>query len=78
MISVIAPGEEPSGDCPEEIILTPPANPKQIAERLFKKPFQIIADLMELNYFTSIQTELSDEILDKLGQKYNVSFRIHY
>ena len=70
MISVIAPGEEPSDDFPKEIVLKPPANPKQIAERLSKEPFQIIADLMELSYFSSIQTELSDEILEKLGQKY--------
>jgi len=75
MISIINPSFESFGDAPTEVTLTRPATPKQISEKLSKKPFQIIADLMEFNCFASIQTELSEQIIGALGEKYGVTFR---
>ena len=75
MISLIGLDPSPGNEKPV-VTLSRPITPKVICEKLTIKPFQIIADLMELNHFSSISQEIPDELLEYLGHKHGVYFEI--
>ncbi len=65
--------EAPTG---EEITLKPPIIVRDLAEQLRKKPFQLIADLMELGIFATVNQPLEPEIAQRLCAKYNFRFKV--
>ncbi len=75
MAAFVSLGSESFGDLPEAE-LTRPVTVKQVSLILNKRPFQIIADLMALDCFASIQSELSDRNVESLGVQYGIRFRI--
>ncbi len=67
------PPESPTG---EEIILRPPVIVRDLAEKLSKKPFQIIADLMELGVFATVNQAIEPEVAQKVCAKHNFRFKV--
>jgi translation initiation factor IF-2 len=67
------PPPEATGD---EITLKPPIIVRDLAEQLRKKPFQLIADLMELGIFATVNQSLEPEIAQRLCAKYNFRFKV--
>jgi translation initiation factor IF-2 len=65
--------EAPTG---EEITLKPPIIVRDLAEQLRKKPFQLIADLMELGIFATVNQPLEPDIAQRLCAKYNFRFKV--
>lgn len=62
---------------PKIIPIDLPVTPAQIATTLGAKPFQIIADLMNCEYFVTLQSELlDDEIIIEVGGKHGVQFAV--
>ncbi len=49
---------------------------RDLAEQLRKKPFQLIADLMELGIFATVNQPLEPEIAQRLCAKYNFRFKV--
>jgi translation initiation factor IF-2 len=60
----------------EIISLKPPIVVRELAEQLKRKPFQIIADLMELNVFASVNQAIDEEIAKKICAKYGFRFEV--
>jgi translation initiation factor IF-2 len=60
----------------EEITLKPPIIVRDLAEQLRKKPFQLIADLMEFGIFATVNQSLEPEIAQRLCAKYNFRFKV--
>ncbi|MBM3884004.1 MAG: translation initiation factor IF-2, partial [Verrucomicrobia bacterium] len=60
----------------EEITLKPPIVVRDLAEQLKKKPFQLIADLMEAGVFATVNQSIEPEIAQRLCAKYNFRFRL--
>jgi len=56
--------EEPDFQFPDPVPL------KYLAVALGRKPFQIVADVMELGQFTSVHATVSFESAAKIAQKY--------
>ncbi|MGD0536334.1 MAG: translation initiation factor IF-2 [Verrucomicrobiota bacterium] len=67
------PAPEATGD---EITLKPPIIVRDLAEQLRRKPFQLIADLMELGIFATVNQSLEPEIAQRLCAKYNFRFKV--
>ena len=75
MISLSGFEHDPPDDRPK-VTLNRPITARLVADALGIKPFQIIADLMELNHFTGISHEIPDELLCTLSKKHGVQFAI--
>ena len=58
----------------ELIIIKPPIVVRELAERLKQKPFKIIADLMGLNVFATVNQTVDEKIAAQLCAKYGFRF----
>ncbi|HEY4415563.1 MAG TPA: translation initiation factor IF-2 [Verrucomicrobiae bacterium] len=58
----------------EVIIMKPPIVVRELAERLKQKPFKIIADLMGLNVFATVNQTVDEKIAMQLSAKYGFRF----
>jgi translation initiation factor IF-2 len=65
--------EAPTG---EEITLRPPIIVRDLADKMGKKPFQIIADLMELGIFATVNQSIESEIAQRVAAKHNFRFKV--
>jgi translation initiation factor IF-2 len=60
----------------ELITLKPPIIVRDLAEQLKKKPFQLIADLMQLNVFASVNQAIDETVAQMLCAKYGYRFEV--
>lgn len=60
----------------EEITLRPPIIVRDLAERMGKKPFQVIADLMEQGVFATVNQAIEPEVAQKVCAKHNFRFKV--
>ena len=60
----------------ELITLKPPIIVRDLAEQLKKKPFQLIADLMQLNVFASVNQAIEETVAQRLCAKYGFRFEV--
>jgi translation initiation factor IF-2 len=67
-----APIEAPTG---EEIVLRPPIVVRELAEKMGKKPFQVIADLMEMGIFATVNQAIDTEVAQRVAAKHNFRLR---
>ncbi len=58
------------------ISLKPPIVVRELAEQLKRKPFQLIADLMELNVFANVNQAIDEAIAEKICAKYGFRFEV--
>lgn len=73
------PSEEPKFVPPsagELISLKPPIIVRDLAEKLNRKPFQLIADLIQLNVFANVNQSLDDLVAQKICAKYGFRFEV--
>ncbi len=60
----------------EIITLKPPIVVRDLAEQLKRKPFQLIADLMELNVFATVNQAIEEPIAQRICAKYGFRFEV--
>ena len=60
----------------EIITMKPPIAIRDLAERLKRKPFQLIADLMELNVFATVNHTIDEVVAQKLCAKHGFRFEV--
>jgi translation initiation factor IF-2 len=60
----------------EIITLKPPVIVRDLAEQLKRKPFQIIADLMEVGVFANVNQSIDEDVAQKICAKYNFRFEV--
>ena len=60
----------------EMITMKPPIVVRDLAERLQKKPFQLIADLMALNVFANVNQAIDELVAQKICAKYGFRFEV--
>src|SRR5216117_4077383 len=60
----------------EIITLKPPVVVRDLAEQLKRKPFQLIADLMELGVFANVNQSIDETTAQKLCAKYGFRFEV--
>ena len=60
----------------EMITMKPPIVVRDLAERLQKKPFQLIADLMALNVFANVNQAIDELVAQKICAKYGYRFEV--
>jgi translation initiation factor IF-2 len=60
----------------EVISLKPPIIVRELAEQLKKKPFQLIADLIELKVMANVNQAIDEAIAQKLCAKYGFRFEV--
>ncbi len=58
------------------ITIKPPIVVRQLAEQLKQKPFKIIADLMELGHFASVNQAIDEPVAQKVCAKYGYRFEV--
>jgi translation initiation factor IF-2 len=58
------------------ITLKPPIVVRELAEQLKQKPFKVIADLMELGVFASVNQAIDEKIAQQICAKYGVRFEV--
>jgi len=58
------------------ITMKPPIVVRDLAERLQKKPFQLIADLMSLNVFANVNQAIDEIVAQKICAKYGFRFEV--
>jgi len=58
------------------ITIKPPIIVRDLAEQLKKKPFQLIADLMQLNVFASVNQAIDETVAARLCAKYGFRFEV--
>jgi translation initiation factor IF-2 len=58
------------------ITLKPPIIVRDLAEQLKRKPFQIIADLMEAGVFANVNQSIDEDVAQKICAKYNFRFEV--
>ncbi len=58
------------------ITMKPPIVVRDLAERLQKKPFQLIADLMALNVFANVNQAIDELVAQKICAKYGFRFEV--
>ena len=63
-------------DGAEVITLKPPIIVRELAEQLKKKPFQLIADLIELKVMANVNQAIDELIAQKLCAKYGFKFEV--
>ncbi|MHB1306114.1 MAG: translation initiation factor IF-2 [Limisphaerales bacterium] len=71
--SAPGPAEALSG---EEIIVKPPITVRELAEVLKRKPFQVIADLMELGIFANVNQSLEADVAQRVAARRGVRLRV--
>jgi translation initiation factor IF-2 len=59
-----------------QIIIKPPIIVRDLAERLNRKPFQIIADLMEAGIFANVNQSIDEAVAIKVCAKYGFKFEV--
>ena len=60
----------------EMIQMKPPIVVRDLAERLQKKPFQLIADLMSFNVFANVNQAIDELVAQKICAKYGFRFEV--
>jgi translation initiation factor IF-2 len=60
----------------ELIMLKPPVVVRDLAEKLGRKPFQLIADLMEMGVFANVNQAIDEPIAQRLAAKYGFRFEV--
>lgn len=60
----------------EVISLKPPIIVRDLAEQLKRKPFQLIADLMELGVFATVNQPIDEQVAQRVCAKYGFRFEI--
>src|SRR6185436_16983213 len=60
----------------EMITMKPPIIVRDLAERLHKKPFVIISDLMGLNVFANVNQAIDELVAQKICAKYGFRFEL--
>jgi translation initiation factor IF-2 len=60
----------------ELITLKPPIIVRELAERLNRKPFQLIADLIQLNVFANVNQALDEGVAQRICAKYGFRFEV--
>jgi translation initiation factor IF-2 len=58
------------------ITLKPPVIVRDLAEQLKRKPFQLIADLMELGVFANVNQPIEEDVARRICAKYNFRFEV--
>jgi translation initiation factor IF-2 len=58
------------------ITLKPPIIVRDLAEQLKRKPFQLIADLMEVGVFANVNQSIEEEAAQRICAKYNFRFEV--
>jgi len=58
------------------ITIKPPIVVRELAEQLKRKPFQLIADLMELGVFANVNQRIEEDIAQKVCAKYGFRFEV--
>jgi translation initiation factor IF-2 len=58
------------------ITLKPPIIVRELAEKLGKKPFQLIADLMEFRVMANVNQAIDEPVAQKLCAKYGFKFEV--
>jgi translation initiation factor IF-2 len=58
------------------ITLKPPIIVRDLADQLKRKPFQIIADLMEVGVFANVNQSIDEDVAQKICAKYNFRFEV--
>ncbi len=58
------------------ISLKPPIVVRDLAEKLGRKPFQLIADLMEVGVFANVNQAVDETVAQRLCAKYNFRFEV--
>jgi len=58
------------------ITLKPPIIVRDLAEQLKRKPFQLIADLMELGVFANVNQSIEEDVAQRICAKYNFRFEV--
>ena len=53
-----------------ELIVAEQMTVKELADALKQKPFKIIADLMGLNVFATVDQEISFKVISEVSRKY--------
>ena len=62
-----------AADAPS-IIMKPPIIVRELAEKMGKKPFQVIADLMAMGAFVTVNQTIDPELAQKVCAKNNIRF----
>lgn len=70
------PAKPSLGPDAPRIILKPPIVVRDLADQLKKKPFQLIADLMELNVFANVNQSIDETVAQRLCAKYGFVFEV--
>ncbi len=72
------PGRPAAPQAPtgEEITLRPPIIVRDLADRMGKKPFQVIADLMEQGVFATVNQAIEPEVAQRVCAKHNFRFKV--
>ncbi len=60
----------------ELITLKPPIIVRDLAEQLKRKPFQIIADLMEVGVFANVNQSIEEDVAQRICAKYGFRFEV--
>lgn len=60
----------------ELITLKPPIVVRELAEQLNRKPFQLIADLMGLGVFATVNQSIDEQVAQKICAKYGFRFEV--
>jgi translation initiation factor IF-2 len=60
----------------ETIVIKPPIVVRELAVQLKQKPFKIIADLMELGVFASVNQAIDEKIAQQICAKYGLRFEV--
>ncbi len=58
------------------ITLKPPIIVRDLAEQLKRKPFQIIADLMEVGVFANVNQSIDEDVAQRICAKYKFRFEL--
>lgn len=58
------------------ITLKPPIIVRDLAEQLKRKPFQIIADLMEVGVFANVNQSIEEDVAQRICAKYGFRFEV--
>lgn len=55
--------------------MRPPIIVRELAEKMGKKPFQVIADLMEMGIFATVNQSIETEVAQRVAAKHNFRFK---
>jgi translation initiation factor IF-2 len=78
--SAPAPAKPPEKVLPpatgQLITIKPPIIVRDLAEQLKRKPFQLIADLMEVGVFANVNQSIDEDVAQRICAKYNFRFEV--